>query len=38
MPVAVMVELSPGLMVVGFAEQLMVGGSNSFTVKLAVVA
>src|SRR6185437_1129383 len=38
MPVAVMVALSPGLMVVGLTEQLTVGGSNSLTVKLAVVA
>ena len=33
-----MVALSPGLMVVGLTEQLMVGGSNSFTVKLAVAS
>src|SRR4051794_22844816 len=31
-----MLALSPGLMVVGLTEQLMVGGSNSFTVKVAV--
>src|SRR6516165_3261897 len=37
MPVAVMVELSPGLMVDGLAEQLTVGGSNGFTVKFALV-
>ena len=36
-PVALMVALSPGFSVVGLAEQLIVGGSNSFTVKLAVV-
>src|SRR3954452_8046134 len=31
-----MLALSPGLMVVGLTEQLIVGGSNSFTVKVAV--
>ena len=31
-----MVALSPGLMVVGLTEQEIVGGSNSFTVKVAV--
>src|SRR3984885_12162223 len=35
-PCAVIVELSPGLSVVGFAEQLMVGGSNCLTSKFAV--
>jgi hypothetical protein len=30
-----MVLESPGLMVLGLAEQLIVGGSYSFTVKLA---
>jgi hypothetical protein len=32
MPIAVMVLVSPGLMVVGLAEQLMVGGSKALTV------
>ena len=31
-----MVLVSPGLIVVGLAEQLTVGGSNCFTVKEAV--
>ena len=31
-----MVALSPGLMVVGLTEQLIVGGSYSFTVKPVV--
>ena len=35
MPTEVMVLVSPGLMVLGLAEQLMVGGSKAFTVKLA---
>jgi hypothetical protein len=32
---AVMVLVSPGLMVLGLAEQLTVGGSKDLTVKLA---
>jgi hypothetical protein len=32
---AVTVLVSPGLIVLGLVEQLTVGGSNSFTVKLA---
>ena len=35
MPIEVMVAVSPGLMVSGLAEQLIVGGSNAFTVKPA---
>jgi hypothetical protein len=31
-PLAVIVEESPGATVEGFAEQLNVGGSNAFTV------
>jgi hypothetical protein len=31
-----MVDDSPGLIVLGFAEQLIVGGSNSFTVTVEV--
>ena len=36
MPTEVMVAVSPGLMVLGFTEQLIVGGSNAFTVIPAV--
>jgi hypothetical protein len=35
MPVAVIVAESPGATVEGFAEQLIVGGSNCFTVYVA---
>jgi hypothetical protein len=35
MPTHVTVAVSPGLIVLGLTEQLIVGGSNSFTVKLA---
>ena len=35
MATAVMVLVSPGLMVLGLAEQLIVGGSYALTVKLA---
>jgi hypothetical protein len=36
MPAAVIALLSPVLIVLGLAEQLIVGGSNAFTVKFAV--